>query len=75
MTKGAQPLAFAALLCVTAVADAQEREALARLSGFWMAKFVDEPHGQALIDELPKARTCSSTRLPCRSCRSAISAA
>jgi hypothetical protein len=54
MTKGARPLAFAALLCVSAVAGAQEREALTRLSGFWMAKFVDEPRGQALIDELPE---------------------
>ena len=55
MTKGARPLAFAALLCVSAVTGAQEREALTRLSGFWMAKFVDEPRGQALIDELPES--------------------
>jgi hypothetical protein len=47
-------LLLAALALVATAANAQDGQALKKLSGFWMAKFVDEPHGQELIDALPK---------------------
>jgi hypothetical protein len=43
-----------ALAFVAAPVHAQDGRDLQRLSGFWMAKFVDDVHGQALIDQLPK---------------------
>jgi hypothetical protein len=54
MAQALQRSLVVGLSLVATAAGAQDREVLAKLSGFWMAKFVDEPHGQALIDELPK---------------------
>jgi hypothetical protein len=62
-------LLLVALVSVATAANAQEGQAIKKLSGFWMAKFVDEPHGQEIINVLPKgthllADTFSVPELP-----------
>ena len=47
-------LTLLGVLLLATNAGAQDEDNLTRLSGFWMAKFADEPRGQALIDALPK---------------------
>ena len=47
-------LSLGVLVSIATTANAQDGQALKRLSGFWMAKFADQPHGQELIDALPK---------------------
>ena len=47
-------LLLGVLASIATTANAQDSQTLKRLSGFWMAKFVDQPHGQELIDRLPK---------------------